>query len=143
MRPSRGRPEVFGGHPHQHHGRAISARKNHEGLAAPNLGTSVPAGQRPLTVEAGEPGKGRPAAAAALQRFEAAGLDTTVAEQDVCCHAVQDKVFVAAPDPLGWWEFYSVTDDNPTNPDAATTSVCAVNCAAQDSTDSTDSACCA
>jgi hypothetical protein len=89
----------------------------------------------------GEPGKGRPAAAAALQRFEAAGLDTTVAEQDVCCHAVQDKVFVAAPDPLGWWEFYSGTDDNPTNPDAATTSVCAVNCAAQDSTDSADSAC--
>ena len=40
--------------------------------------------------------------AAALARFEAAGLTTTVAEQDVCCHAVQDKVFVAAPDvPLG------------------------------------------
>jgi len=79
--------------------------------------------------------------AAALERFETAGLDTTVAEQDVCCHAVQDKVFVTAPDvPLGWWEFYSVTDDNPANPDGATASVCAVNCAAQDTTDST---CCA
>ena len=83
---------------------------------------------------------------AALQRFQAAGLETTVAKQDVCCHAVQDKVFVAAPDvPLGWWEFYSVTDDAPTNPDGATTSVCAVSCAAQDRVDEdeTDHTCCA
>jgi catechol 2,3-dioxygenase-like lactoylglutathione lyase family enzyme len=51
---------------------------------------------------------------AALERFRAAGLATTVAEQDLCCHAVQDKVFVAAPDvPNGWWEYYTVTDDNP------------------------------
>ena len=33
----------------------------------------------------------------ALQRFQAAGLETEVAEQDVCCHATQDKVFVTAP----------------------------------------------
>ena len=79
--------------------------------------------------------------AEALRRFEAAGLETTVAEQDVCCHATQDKVFVTAPDvPLGWWEFYSITDDDPANPDGATTSVCATNCAAQDSAEST---CCA
>lgn len=78
---------------------------------------------------------------AAAARFRAAGLETTVAEQDVCCHAVQDKIFVAAPDvPLGWWEFYAVTDDNPANPDAATTSVCAVNCAAEDGPRAT---CCA
>lgn len=78
---------------------------------------------------------------AALQRFQAAGLDVTVAEQDLCCHATQDKVFVAAPEvPLGWWEFYSVTDENPANPHAATKSVCAASCAAQDSPDST---CCA
>ena len=33
---------------------------------------------------------------------------------DLCCHAVQDKVFVSAPDvPHGWWEFYAVTDDTP------------------------------
>jgi predicted enzyme related to lactoylglutathione lyase len=77
----------------------------------------------------------------ALQRFEAAGLETAVAEQDVCCHATQDKVFVTAPDvPLGWWEFYSISDDNPANPDGATNSVCATNCAAQDSAEST---CCA
>jgi predicted enzyme related to lactoylglutathione lyase len=79
--------------------------------------------------------------AKALERFEAADLETTVAEKDVCCHATQDKVFVAAPDvPLGWWEFYTISDDNPANPDGATTSVCEKNCAAQDSAEST---CCA
>jgi catechol 2,3-dioxygenase-like lactoylglutathione lyase family enzyme len=78
---------------------------------------------------------------AALHRFQAAGLHATVAEQDVCCHATQDKVFVDAPDvPYGWWEFYAVTDDNPANPDGATASVCEKNCAAQDSAEST---CCA
>jgi catechol 2,3-dioxygenase-like lactoylglutathione lyase family enzyme len=77
----------------------------------------------------------------ALERFQARGLDVTVAEQDLCCHAVQDKVFVAAPDvPLGWWEFYAVTDDNPADPDGQSTSVCAQNCAAQDTAEST---CCA
>jgi catechol 2,3-dioxygenase-like lactoylglutathione lyase family enzyme len=78
---------------------------------------------------------------AAQERFKAAGLETTVAEQDVCCHATQDKVFVTAPDvPLGWWEFYTVTDDNPANPDAVTSSVCEASCAA---TDSVESTCCA
>jgi catechol 2,3-dioxygenase-like lactoylglutathione lyase family enzyme len=71
--------------------------------------------------------------AAALARFRDAGLDTTVAAQDVCCHAVQDKVFVTAPDvPLGWWEYYTVTDDNPDNPGGDPTSVCAASCAARD-----------
>jgi catechol 2,3-dioxygenase-like lactoylglutathione lyase family enzyme len=71
----------------------------------------------------------------ALARFRAAGLATTVAEQDVCCHAVQDKVFVSAPDvPLGWWEYYAVTDDDPVTPSGDSTSVCAVNCAAHNPT---------
>ena len=78
---------------------------------------------------------------AALGRFRAAGLATTVAEQDVCCHATQDKVFVTAPDvPLGWWEYYAVTDDNPAdsvNPDGASTSVCGARCAAENTTTST------
>jgi predicted enzyme related to lactoylglutathione lyase len=79
--------------------------------------------------------------AAAQERFEATGLETTVAEQDVCCHATQDKLFVTAPDvPLGWWEFYTVTDDNPANPDAAASSVCEASCAANDSVEGT---CCA
>jgi predicted enzyme related to lactoylglutathione lyase len=75
---------------------------------------------------------------AALSRFTAAGLSTTVAEQDVCCHAAQDKVFVAAPDvPHGWWEYYAVTDDDPANPDGESTSVCAASCAARDTAEST------
>ena len=52
----------------------------------------------------------------------------------MCCHAAQDKVFVTAPDvPLGWWEYYTVTDDDPAdsvNPDGASTSVCGARCAA-------------
>jgi catechol 2,3-dioxygenase-like lactoylglutathione lyase family enzyme len=79
-----------------------------------------------LGVEAPTPGD----VTAALTRFRAAGLATTVAEQDVCCHAAQDKVFVTAPDvPLGWWEYYAVTDDDPANATRETTSLCAVNCA--------------
>ena len=54
------------------------------------------------------------AVAAADERFRAAGLDTRSITDDLCCHAVQDKVFVTAPDvPLGWWEFYAVSDDDP------------------------------
>ena len=35
----------------------------------------------------------------------------------MCCHAAQHKVFVTAPDvPLGFWEFYAVTDDDPAKP---------------------------
>lgn len=52
--------------------------------------------------------------AAADERFRAAGLTTRSITDDLCCHAVQDKVFVTAPDvPLGWWEYYAVTDDDP------------------------------
>jgi catechol 2,3-dioxygenase-like lactoylglutathione lyase family enzyme len=74
---------------------------------------------------------------AALARFRAAGLATTVAEDDRCCHAVQQKLFVTASDvPHGWWEYYSVTDDDPDGPDDATVSACEVRCAADDTTDS-------
>jgi catechol 2,3-dioxygenase-like lactoylglutathione lyase family enzyme len=69
---------------------------------------------------------------AALSRFREAGLEATLAEQDVCCHAVQDKVFVTAPDtPTGWWEYYAVTDDSAANPDGQTTSACAIACEAK------------
>ena len=78
---------------------------------------------------------------AALARFTEAGLETRETEQDVCCHAAQHKVFVTAPDvPLGWWEYYTVTDDDPANPDGASTSVCELSCAAGDTEQVT---CCA
>jgi hypothetical protein len=51
---------------------------------------------------------------AATRRFTDAGLAHTTAEVDACCHAIQDKAWVEAPDvPLGAWEFYTVLDDDP------------------------------
>jgi catechol 2,3-dioxygenase-like lactoylglutathione lyase family enzyme len=62
---------------------------------------------------------------AAAERFEAAGLAHSFAESDRCCHAVQDKVWVDAPDvPLGGWEFYTVLADDPTQDAGATATVC-------------------
>jgi catechol 2,3-dioxygenase-like lactoylglutathione lyase family enzyme len=50
----------------------------------------------------------------AAQRFQAVGLTHSMTESDRCCHAVQDKVWVDAPDvPLGAWEFYTVLADDP------------------------------
>ncbi|MHB8295208.1 MAG: ArsI/CadI family heavy metal resistance metalloenzyme [Acidimicrobiales bacterium] len=52
--------------------------------------------------------------ATSAARFSRAGLTTRLSGQEVCCHAVQDKVYVAAPEvPLGQWEFYTVVDDDP------------------------------
>lgn len=54
------------------------------------------------------------AVVAAAGRFDQLGLQTRSSVQEQCCHAVQDKVYVTAPDvPLGQWEFYTVIDDNP------------------------------
>jgi catechol 2,3-dioxygenase-like lactoylglutathione lyase family enzyme len=56
---------------------------------------------------------------AAAERFTAAGLNHRMMESDRCCHAVQDKVWVDAPDvPLGGWEVYTVLADD-TADDAA------------------------
>ena len=50
---------------------------------------------------------------AAADRFRAVGLAHNMTESDRCCHAVQDKVWVDAPDvPLGAWEFYTVLADD-------------------------------
>jgi catechol 2,3-dioxygenase-like lactoylglutathione lyase family enzyme len=49
----------------------------------------------------------------ATRRFADAGLAHTTAEVGACCHAVQNKTWVQAPDvPLGAWEFYAVLDDD-------------------------------
>jgi catechol 2,3-dioxygenase-like lactoylglutathione lyase family enzyme len=62
---------------------------------------------------------------AATRRFTDAGLAHTTAEVNACCHAVQDKAWVAAPDvPLGAWEFYTVLDDDPTTAQASTGTCC-------------------
>jgi len=50
----------------------------------------------------------------AAARFAAAGLTTRSSSAERCCHAVQDKVWVTAPDvPHGGWEFYTVLADDP------------------------------
>jgi hypothetical protein len=46
-------------------------------------------------------------------------------ESDRCCHAVQAKVWVDAPDvPLGAWEVYTVLADDTGTEAAATQSQC-------------------
>ncbi|MBW3658003.1 MAG: VOC family protein [Actinobacteria bacterium] len=49
---------------------------------------------------------------AAIDRLGAAGLTTDVRESELCCHAVQDKVWVSDPDGAPW-EIYTVLDDAP------------------------------
>lgn len=74
-----------------------------------------------LGVELGTPVEVEAAAA----RFAESGLAHTVATNDVCCHAAQDKVWVDVPDvPLGAWEFYTVVDDDPGANEGQSTSTC-------------------
>jgi catechol 2,3-dioxygenase-like lactoylglutathione lyase family enzyme len=62
---------------------------------------------------------------AAADRFTDAGLRHTMTESDRCCHAVQDKVWVDAPDvPLGAWEFYAVLADDPGETEASPAGTC-------------------
>jgi hypothetical protein len=62
---------------------------------------------------------------AAATRFAQSGLPHTVASEDRCCHAVQDKLWVDVPDvPLGAWEFYTVLDDDPEVTDGGSASTC-------------------
>ena len=63
--------------------------------------------------------------AAVTGRFAAVGLVHTASEVGSCCHAVQDKVWVEAPDvPLGAWEFYAVLDDVVATDEASAGSCC-------------------
>jgi catechol 2,3-dioxygenase-like lactoylglutathione lyase family enzyme len=63
--------------------------------------------------------------AATVARIAATGLNHRISEQERCCHAIQDKVWVDAPDvPLGAWEFYTVLADDPTQANACDTTVC-------------------
>ncbi len=47
----------------------------------------------------------------AVSRLRDAGLDPDVREQELCCHAVQDKLWVTEHDTR--WEVYTITDDAP------------------------------
>jgi hypothetical protein len=48
---------------------------------------------------------------AATQRLSASGLATEVEDGVTCCHALQDKVWVAGADTR--WEVYTVLADAP------------------------------
>ena len=48
---------------------------------------------------------------AAIERFNAAGLETLVEEGTTCCYAVQDKVWVADPDGHKWEVFVVLQAD--------------------------------
>jgi catechol 2,3-dioxygenase-like lactoylglutathione lyase family enzyme len=68
----------------------------------------------------------------AAGRFRDAGLAYSVMEADRCCHAVQDKVWVDAPDvPLGGWEFYTVLADDPGQDDGTQQSACCATASGQ------------
>ena len=50
--------------------------------------------------------------ASAQARVAGAGLANRTEESVLCCHAVQDKVWVTDPDGAAW-EVYTVLDDSP------------------------------
>lgn len=64
--------------------------------------------------------------AAAAERLAAAGLPIDVRDQETCCHATQDKVWVNGPGAHRW-EVYTITDDLPvvTEPAKGSTACCA------------------
>lgn len=47
---------------------------------------------------------------AAAERFSATGLATDIEDGVACCYALQDKVWVTAPDGERW-EYYTVLED--------------------------------
>lgn len=70
---------------------------------------------------------------AASAAFAQRGLEARVSSQEACCHAVQNKVYVTAPEvPIGAWEFYTVLDDNPDNATNADGVCCASPTSAAD-----------
>jgi catechol 2,3-dioxygenase-like lactoylglutathione lyase family enzyme len=84
-----------------------------------------------LGVEVGSTGD----VVAATRRLEAEGLPTDIEAGVTCCHALQDKVWVAGADTR--WEVYTVLADAPPEPVEAGAS----GCCAQDATSS--GPCCA
>lgn len=83
--------------------------------------------------------------AATAAHLERAGLSHRISEQERCCHAVQDKVWVDAPDvPLNAWEFYTVLADDPTQAAACDNTVCCATAPVNDADTSSDASgpCC-
>jgi catechol 2,3-dioxygenase-like lactoylglutathione lyase family enzyme len=60
---------------------------------------------------------------AAAERFDIAGLSTDTEAGVTCCYAVQDKVWVTAPDGERW-EYYTVLADATEAPDRTQREAC-------------------
>jgi catechol 2,3-dioxygenase-like lactoylglutathione lyase family enzyme len=89
-------------------------------------GNGTPGSLNHLGVEVETPAE----VATAQRRLADEGLLTVTEDEVACCYAVQDKVWVDAPDvPLGAWEFYTVLADDPDLSDAAATSGCCTTAA--------------
>ena len=58
-------------------------------------------------------------------RLSMQGIDTTNQDSVTCCYAVQDKVWVHAPDDLSW-EFYTVLADVPAISTKEADSICCI-----------------
>lgn len=69
----------------------------------------------------------------AISRLKGEGLDTTVEEETTCCFAVQDKVWVNAPDGEPW-EVYTVLADAPAMKLIPVTESSAVCCSTESTT---------
>jgi catechol 2,3-dioxygenase-like lactoylglutathione lyase family enzyme len=81
--------------------------------------------------------------AAAAVRVAGAGLEHRISEQERCCHAIQDKVWVSAPDvPLNAWELYTVLADDPTQTTACDSTVCCTGGPPAGSDDAEAGPCC-
>ena len=109
--------------------------KRHEGYA--NFAISEPP-LKLVLIEGGTPGtinhlgvevSDTAAVSDATTRLADAGLLTRTEDEVTCCYAVQDKVWVAAPDAVDW-EIYTVLADAPQmSPDGC--------CAPAETTDTT------
>lgn len=73
--------------------------------------------------------EGRDEVFAEIERLKAAGLGTFTETDTDCCHAIQDKVWVADPDG-NRWEVFVVKGDVPAKAAAAEAAGCGCSCGA-------------
>ncbi len=74
---------------------------------------------------------------AATQYLASEGFNTEVEDQTMCCHALQDKVWVDGPDASRWEVYTVLADASDTSPLAGDETCCA-----SDSSTTSAAACC-
>lgn len=58
-----------------------------------------------------------------IKRLERDDIANKIEDQITCCFATQDKVWSTEPQGLNW-EWYTITNDNPDEPNVSKTSAC-------------------